>query len=106
MRYERSRVSTRKILVASIGVTSISYVVACERTPQPTPSGPAEAGRAWVDDGSGGGVVSGNLVAPMPSDASPPRRPTPRDAGPEAADCDVPYTVDNQGRKQYKPQCL
>ena len=66
----------RKLLVASIGVATVSYVaIACRETP-----------------------VSGNLPAPPPTETPPvtgnlPAPPPPTDAGPE----DAEPPDDNQG---------
>ncbi|MFO0671856.1 MAG: hypothetical protein U0235_19905 [Polyangiaceae bacterium] len=97
------RISPRKILVASVGVASLSYVVACERQQ----------------------VTSGNLMArppdavdaagPAPTDRAPPRdisvsgnlmAPEPFDAGAKPAPCDPPFVIGPDGRKKYKPECL
>lgn len=64
---KRRRLSTKKILVAAIGVASVSYVIACEEN---TPS----SGNLMAPDASQDASIdvtssSGNLMAPQ--DAGP-----------------------------------
>lgn len=71
------RPKRRKLLVASVGVASISYVLAaCGKDQHPVSGNlPAPEPTPTITP------ISGNLPAPEPVDAAPPSRP---DAGPAA----------------------
>ncbi|HVH45605.1 MAG TPA: hypothetical protein VM925_24795 [Labilithrix sp.] len=63
----------RKLLVASVGIASISYVLACSKSQQPV------TGNLPAPPPTETTPISGNLPAPEPMDAAPPLE---RDSGP------------------------
>lgn len=109
------RYAPRKLLVAAVGVATVSYVAACGKE------------RVVNVETKEGGIVeplSGNLVAPPPREASAPEvvdaSAGARDGGrirlpptsgnlpapPSRKNCDPPWYLDADGHRHYKPECL